>query len=360
MELLDQLFVEALREAAKSYVAEGWKWAAIEQNSYIGYWQIEELKCARVYPVAGDLTEEQSARYDALSELTEAGVIDAAGEDELERLEAIIEGSFTDAQKAVGGLLVYVSADGSLDTCKGLIRAEDKAAAVEAGVLAHHKAEAPKAKQDISAKLREDLSKVVLGARQSAVINNGELLVAMLAYQLSHSIHWDAALDVRGDFPSIKPSTDTDGYEADTRLTERRAKDMWGKDLARSFRAFRAKGDDHIRTVLTGCLAANLKAGDGGLFDLITKETTPDIRKVWTPTAGNFFTRVKGPYLNELWMELLGLAEDHPTVTSFNKLKKKEKNVKLDELFNNAEVRAAMDLPEELVARIDACLPDDM
>ena len=90
-----------------------------------------------------------------------------------------MEGGFTDEQKAVGGLLVYVNDQGTLNTCKGLIRSEDKAAAVEAGVLAHHKAEAPQAKPDISAKLREDLNKVVLGARQSAVIDNGDLLVAM-------------------------------------------------------------------------------------------------------------------------------------------------------------------------------------
>ena len=84
------------------------------------------------------------------------------------------------------------------------------------------------------------------------------------------------------------------------------------------------------------------------------------LREVWTPNAANFFSRVGGPFLNKLWRDLLDLAEDHPTVTTFAKLKKAEKAAKLDGLFSEPDVRSALNLTDAQVARIDAWLPEGM
>lgn len=360
VDLVDRLFGEALQDAADKCIAKGWKWAEAATDSYIGYWELDQKNYARVYRDEGELTEEQSERYDELAELAEAEVIDEAGQAELDAFDTILKGDFSETARTVAGMLVYVNSTGELQVCDGLIRPEDKALAVEAGVIANHKAVAPTTKPDISAALRTDLNKVVLGAQQSAAIDDPDLLLAMLAYQLSHSVYWDKALDVSAEFPSITPTTDADGYAPDARLTAIERKDMYGKDLAKSFRAFRAKGEDHIKTVLAHCLAANLRDSTSGLIDVVRKETKPDVRSVWTPTAGNFFGRVKGPYLNALWQDLLGLADDHPTLTTFNKLKKKEKDAKLDALFNDASAREAMKLSDDQLQRIDAWLPEGM
>ena len=72
----------------------------------------------------------------------------------------------------------------------------------------------------------------------------------------------------------------------------------------------------------------------------------PSIREVWTPTASNFFGRVGGAYLNDLWRDLLDLSEEHPTATSFAKLKKGEKAAKLEALFSDADTRKALGITE--------------
>ena len=108
------------------------------------------------------------------------------------------------------------------------------------------------------------------------------------------------------------------------------------------------------------CLAAQVKGGDASLRKMIDKVIQPNTREVWTPTAANFFSRVGGPYMVTLWRDLLELAEDHPTVTTFAKLKKSEKAEKLEALFGDAEYRAAQGVTDEQAARIDAWLPEGM
>ncbi len=135
---------------------------------------------------------------------------------------------------------------------------------------------------------------------------------------------------------------------------------MYGKDLAKSFRAWRKKGEGHVRGELVRMLASLYRGGSEELMALVDKETAPSIREVWTPTAANFFGRVGGPYLNELWRDLLDLKEEHPTATSFAKLKKGEKAEMLEALFSDPAIRAARGVTEAQEARIAAWLPAGM
>ena len=110
-DLLQDLFTERLNaEAGK--LAAGWKWAEVMADEYVSYSVTEKL--ARLYPVEGDLTEEQAERYDELAELANADALDEAGQAELEALDLIIKGDFTDAQRAVAGYYVYVSHSGTV------------------------------------------------------------------------------------------------------------------------------------------------------------------------------------------------------------------------------------------------------
>ena len=132
---------------------------------------------------------------------------------------------------------------------------------------------------------------------------------------------------------------------------------VWPRE---GFRAFRKRGQDHVMAELTRHLAALISVGDEKLGALVDKETGTDIREVWTPTAANFFNRVGGPYLNALWCELLDLSEDHPTATSFAKLKKGEKADRLEKLFADAETREAFGVTEAQGERIAKWLPEGM
>jgi ParB family chromosome partitioning protein len=93
---------------------------------------------------------------------------------------------------------------------------------------------------------------------------------------------------------------------------------------------------------------------------MIDKLTSKRTRDTFTPTAENFFGRMKGDYLNDLWSDLLGLAADHPTVTTFEKLKKGEKALRLECLFADPATRTALGLSEDQIDRINAWLPEGM
>ena len=366
-ETLDTLFRDKLDTAALAHMDDqGWKWAEISTDSYIGWHQIEEGKFARLYPEQGDLTEAEAGRYDELAELAEGEVLDAAGEAELAALQSKQDGSYSDAQKAHAGAILYIDREGHLCAEEGLVRGGDKIAAQAAGILSRPGCgsdEDDTPKSPISQKLRDDLACVVTGARQHAALRDPDMVLALLAYQLTgKGGFWNQPFGIRTEDVANWPTTEASGYVLDDRLTTPATGtgDPCKKvDQARSFRAFKGKGMEKIMEDLHRHLAALLKPSEA-LAGVIDKQVDTSIREVWTPTAGNFFSRVGGPYLNSLWRDLLGLAADHPTVTTFEKLKKGEKAEKLEILFSDPEARSAFGLTDEQNARIAAWLPDGM
>lgn len=363
--LLDDLFTAKLAEAAATLQADGWKWVEALQETYISHYDLGLDKYGSVYAEDGDLSEEEAERYDELAELADHDALDAEGQIELDTLQAILDGTYSDAQRAHAGLFIYVDRYGDQRVSGALVKPEDKKAAVDAGVLSksmHSASSATDApKSPISQSLADDLKRVAKGAKQHAVLRYPDLLIDLLAYQLSHALHWANPIGMSTvDVPNW-PTTETEGYALDPRLTTNPPRDMWeAKDLGASFRAFRKKGAAHVRGELARFLAAQYRGGDEKLDAVVAKETQPDIREVWTPTAANFFSRVGGPYLNAVWADLLELAEDHPTVTTFAKLKKKEKAEKLAALFTESDLRSALGITEAQAARINAWLPDGM
>jgi len=279
----------------------------------------------------------------------------------LAALQAILEGSYSAAQRAHSGLILYVDPRGAAQICAGLVRKDDKAAAIATGLLAagQHGAEEPP-KSPISQKLREDLGRVAQGARQHVMLRDPELLLDLLAFQLSHALHWQKPFGISlGEVPNW-PTTGAEGYALDPRLSEHPAREMQGKDLAKSFRAFRQKGGEHIRSELTRFLAAQYQGGDAKLAALIEKEVQPRSREIWTPNAANFFSRVSGTYLSQIWRELLDLAADAASALAFDKLKKAEKAAQLESLFADAATREALGVTEEQASRIGNWLPEGM
>ncbi len=364
VDLLDSLFREKLAMDAE-LLGHGWKWAETTEDHYIPFEVTDKLD--KIYRVEGDLTEDEAERYDELSELDEAGALDEAGQAELDALNAILRGDFTEDQRAHTGLLICVNGQGQLTVNAAYIRPEDRDAAIAAEVLAGFAAKRGHAdsaeaapKSPISNALREDLSRIAAGARQHVALRQPDLLLALLAYQLSHDLHWQKPFGLSTEDVPNWPTTEAEGYALDDRLTNGTPPDMYGKDLAKSFRAFRKKGEDHVRGELARFLAAHYRGGSDELRTLVDKDTKPAIREVWTPTAANFFSRVGGPYLNELWLDLLDLREGHPTATTFAKLKKGEKAEKLEKLFADPATRKAHGLTEAQEARIAAWLPEGM
>ena len=366
--ILDQCFADKLAVAARTIRQEqGWKWAEVVDTTYFGGYDIDQMKCARIYAEQGELTEEQAERYDELAELAKVEVPDSAGEAELEALQTILDGAYSDVQKDCAGIILHVSNSGELSFVEGLVKPEDKEAAVAAGVLAASKHKTSDAaetsgKPRMSQALVDDLARVATGARQHAAVNDPDLILALLAFQVSGGAKHSNPIGLTASDVPNWPTTEACGYALDERLTTPNEwdGDAFDRDLAKAFRKFRKKGEDHIQAELIRHLAGLLSGGDKKLKALIDKEVKTNIRAVWTPTFDNFFSRIAGPYLNEIWKTVLGLKAGNSQVNTFESLKVGEKRKKLDALFNDPETREAMKLSKAVEKRIATWVPEGM
>lgn len=358
--ILDALFGKKLEEAAATMQAEGWKWAEAIGDSYIGWYQIDEMKLSRIYAEGGTLSDDQSEDYDTLSEQAEQEVLNDEGHAQLAALQAILDGSFTEDQKAHAGVLVYIDTHGVVQVEAGLVKGTDKKAAIDAGVLekSNHMGSTG-TKSPISQKLAMDLGRIATGARQDAALRDPDLLLALFAFQLSGKSGYTSAFGLRKDDVPNVPSTEMSGYSLDERLTKPTPSAKYGSDMARVFRAYKAKGPEFIMEEIIRHLASLLTVDDD-LAEVIDKAVETNIRDNFTPNAENFFGRVGGPYLVQQWRDLLDLKEDHPTVTTFAKLKKSEKADKMAALFGDGDARKAQGLTEVQAARIAAWVPEGM
>jgi len=152
--LLDRLFTEKLDAARADLVeTQGWAWADARPEAWLNYYESDQMKLARLYPIEGDLTEEEAGEYDELADLFNGGVLDEEGEARLSELQAILNGNCSGDQKAHAGCNILVNGSGNLEITAGLVRPEDKKAAIEVGGL-----QAPKAACNIVWRLRRKTS----------------------------------------------------------------------------------------------------------------------------------------------------------------------------------------------------------
>jgi ParB family chromosome partitioning protein len=136
VEILDVCFAIRLKNNADSIRTEqNWQWVDYTSEPYLGYSYFEENKLERIYPVEGELSDDQYARYDELTELGDDDMLDEKGTKELSALQDILDGDYTDEQKQYAGAVVYVDNEGLQVTVGGLIRKEDVAQAREVGIL---------------------------------------------------------------------------------------------------------------------------------------------------------------------------------------------------------------------------------
>lgn len=362
-DILDEVFAQRLREAGDALKEDsGWAWVMTHDESYLGWHFLDAHKLARVYPVEGVLSDACSERYDALSELAEDDGLDEAGQVELESLQAVLDGDFTEAQKDISGCVVHVGNGGKLEVTGGLIRVEDKKAAIEAGILAKssHGAGGEKPpKNPYSQKLQADLEAIRLASLQNAMLEQPDLLLDLLTFQLSGMTGFRDVLDISLGHPGNAPSTET-GFEVDKRLSKPSISpaDRWGVDLKKAFAAFKKKGKTFRDAELTRQLSKLLTGGDSEFAALLDKKSDAGIRKVWTPTAENLFKRISGPMMDGIYCDLLDLSPTDETAKAFAKLKKGEKADAMEDLFSDPAKQKLLGVTEKQKVRIDAWVPD--
>lgn len=366
--LLDRLFVEKLDAARADLVqAQGWAWAEVRSEAWLNYYDLDQMKLALIYPIEGELTEAEYEEYDELADLANSDVLDENGETRLAALQAILDGEYSEDQKARAGCIILVNGSGKLEMTAGLVRFEDKKAAIEAGVLqAPQVAKSDTPKSPFSQKLTADMQAIRLASVQAALLAKPELVLDLLGFGLSDaSGSFESVFGIRLDRPTNTPSVE-DGFTHEPRLSHGvNASEYWQngtriEDLAEAFATFRDNGKKSRNAQITEAITRTLhyQAGDPAFFNLIADEAGAEIRKHWTPTAENFFARISATYLVDLMCEFLDCDARDDRVVTFAKLKKAEKSEKIEKLVSDPTTQKLMGLTPEQKNKLDKWVPD--
>ncbi len=366
--LLDRLFAEKLDAARVELVeTQGWAWAEARPEAWLNYYELDQAKLARLYPTEGDLTEKEAEEYDELADLANGGVLDEEGEARLSELQAILDGDYSEDQKTHAGCIIFVNSSGALEVTAGLVRSEDKKAAIAAGVLSAPqtcKSDAPKS--PYSQKLVADIQAIRLASVQAALLAKPELVLDLLGFGLSDaSGSFESIFGLRFERPINAPSVE-DGFASEPRLEHGiDASEYWQtgtrvEDLSEAFASFREAGKKTRNAQITEAIARTLpyQAGGAAFFGFIAEEAGADIRKHWTPTAENFFSRVSASHLVDLLCTFLDCDDRDERVVAFAKLKKAEKAEKMEKLVRDPTTQKLMALTSDQKAIIDKWVPD--
>lgn len=363
-DLLDRLFAAKIETFKADFVAAGWAFAHFHPETYLGMVD-RDLNAARLYPETQDLSEEESAEFDELSELDEAEALDEEGELRLEELRLKAEGEYTPQQRALSGVVFCLSPRGEITAQAGLVRKQDLAQAVAEGLVrlsAHGAAQdSPTvAKPDFTAALTDDMRAIRLHVVQAALLEKADLLLDLVAYALTSVPAYQQIFGIRCDSPKIAPSVG-EGFEADPRLVRTEGNPS---SLSDGFADFTAKGKKHRNAALTAALARTLLYGAAWdanrpdpLFAEVEAQAGAKLRKHWTPTAAGFFSRVSGPVMEKILADLLDAQPGDQRLASFAKMKKAEKAEVMEKLFSDQTTRKLYGLTPEQIERFDNWTP---
>ena len=350
--LLDELWTEKLiAETERLRAEEGWAWAEHGLDSYMPY--DRAAKFDQVRPPEVELPEGDAEELERLLNLPwRENTAETTAR--IEELRARQRGDFTDAQRVALGIFTYVNRAGELAverayTQKTRSRASDSGS--DAGAAT---------KPTLPQNAREDLNRIAHAALQVALIDQTELLLDLLAWQIDARLpSWSGGLNVLLAGPVIVPEKDS-GFHLDTRLpdfsVDHGAPREWD-----DFLAFRAKGKKHRNQVLTRALARSALSPQSSAFPTALAahvDAQSQIRKIWTPDAANYFGRVRPDLQVSIWKELTGAEGEE--LKRFTDLKKADRAKELEGLFSDASVQEALGLSRDQVKAIDAWLPEEM
>ena len=147
------------------------------------------------------------------------------------------------------------------------------------------------------------------------------------------------------------------GIRSERRLCEEVHLNLAYRWFAEAFAAFLAQGKKARNAEITSSFARAFKSQDQNMMAIIGEKAGANIREIWDPTASNCFKRMKAAQLDELFLQLLDREDNSTEFRTFKKLKKREKDQKMHELFHDVDVQAIYKVSTAQKARIDAWTP---
>lgn len=351
-DILDDLFARRLEEVRAEIAAEGWAKVA----AFAEPWPNHEvmLKAGeRLRRHAVDLPPGDQAEYDALSDAAEDRELTDAELRRLDELEDRQRGDYSDEDRAAATLFIFVDRDGAL-------RREDAFRAADAADGLEPDAGTTSKPETISDSLRQDLNAIGTLALQTALLDRPELMLDLLAMSLTRGLSYNRPLALAPSEPAIEPAKTDDGVRVSDRLAQAiPGYERTAEPTLDLLQAIQTEGKKARNAAITAALARTFQAANAAFGRELAASLGVTARSVWTPTAANFFSRMPGGMLDDIWAQLVPEGLTEPSLP-FRNLKKAEKAARLHDLFNSADFREALGLSREQAARIDAWLPQQL
>lgn len=295
-EILNRCFDAWVKAKADALRADGWSWVEVMTPPMV------DGKAIRIHGERYTLTDDEQARLDTLEEKDEEEMTDA-DRAEYEKLVALFDlDVFSEDQKSVAGVVIGAATNGYLNTIRGIIKPEDKARAIELGVIdgpgQPGSASGPDegGKDPYSATLRQDLMALATVFTAEAVARKPEFALDLLAWNATVQ-GWKAPVAIRGSAGTLDASGL--GVTATFEEVEQSYEPL-------SFADFRKLGKAHRNSVLARWVAGALN----GASDLLAEAATagaPELREDWTPNA-LFFNRLPAGTLDAIYRSLTGTS----------------------------------------------------
>lgn len=309
---------------------ESWKWAEFDLE--FG-WE-EEGKFNKIFPVRGELTEEENAEEDVLlerrHEILNAGVSDDTQEeysgivDRLEELRKlkVSRNAFTEEQREIAGCVVSIDYSGRAKIVEGLVRPEDmpKAGSKASDEVTWRDPEKKvKAQTGYSKKLMDEMrverTKVVRSHLSGAFKEAFDLLLFQMAREIfCVERYFSHALDVElfriGSRHGATDSIDVENLPLDWIKEE---------DDAVAFEKMRSLSSRKKETLFAACIATTYKGqltvdtGAAAEVELVVGDLSIDFAADYRPTVENFWGRISKARILEIAEETLGAewADSH-------------------------------------------------
>jgi ParB family chromosome partitioning protein len=310
-ELLQTLAVAKLEKAAKAVAAEGWKWTEIRLEREWAEWN----KCSRVYPEPVPLANKVAKKLAALEaekEKLEAeweanNDEDAEYPERLRELSDLIgdideerERVYTKEALSVAGAVVSVGHNGRCDIERGYVLPADKpkkTAPVRTALKTSddgttETVEVPET-STLSKPLAENLTLHKSAALTAELIERPDIALAYLVYTLANDVFdldGHSCVGIRAERESF------DGIEGSKAFTAiEAAHGRWAETISGNPDAFLKWCLDADQSVLLDllafCVAASIDAARGN-HDELAAALKLDMANWFTPTAGNYFSRI--------------------------------------------------------------------
>ena len=363
LEIAQQLVAERLAVEAKTVQAEGWSW--VEALTSVGLRNEAMADLVRVKGSPRGLTADEQKEFDAFGG-RDWWQLEGADRDRwnvLKKLER--QTVFSDAERRVSGVLLYIGHDGALRREEGLIRPEDKAEALESGVVLATRlpggsgpvglsggSRPEKDPTELSKKLKITMRSIRVAAVQNVLANDPDLAFDALVFALAGDRDMRTISGIRQQEESIWTGDIIDGLDG----VVENEKVLNRPRPETSFAMFRARSLEDKLAMMAAAVARSFRDPSfddarSGAFDAFGLAIGADVRSVWTPTVENFLGSASKARLFQI-AEEIGLD-----LKPLKAMKKGEIAQTLHDIFNDDDVRRAH--APEIIEAADRWRPKD-